>query len=1029
MKFRKITALLCSLLLLNGTGAVAAETAAPYSREEISAHTLVAGETAQELLVNGGFEMLEAETKLQVWALSTGPLVEGGSERTEDAHSGSYALRLSAGEEVHLTQQVAISRLNSGKICELSLWAKPEKKGSSLTLTQTFGIRNEQIQDEVLEDVNIISFTDAEAGKWTQKILRFTIPERISYTAIDISVQKDEAVLIDDVSLLLEGAPPKVEKPTKKEPVLEDFEMVKNGDFEQGTLNWGVEPGQWNDFISIVPGGATGNCVKIFKEPENSGKNPQLLQHISGFEEGAEYQMHFRLKSPGVDKLESISYGFRWGVNGVRMGHDKTGNMVLLQNDNWIDVYLDSVCPPGANTCMIDFRHFAPVGYYMIDDVSVYMTKRAPYAEVETDEIFYYTEWKKGEVTVRDRTKNGALKNGRIVLEIRDGETAVFTSEGSMTGEVKKLEFPVSVLSEKGKEYTAHTAVYNETGSLLEEYDSAIYRYDRPTYLGADGVFRKPDRNGVMREYNVVIGNGVTNPRISIVAPCGVTVVQLVGGASLPLKERLDMVEKEGLLAQIVLYSGKKSGGHPEMLPHTIDKVMAVKDHPALFGYKIQDEPMQKGNSDAELALAYKTIRDLDPNHPIYTVDSGEASYERLGKFCDLMDIDVYPGKGADRATLLGEKIEAAVKAVKGRKPVGLLQQAFELDGTFPTADEFRHYAYQALLSGASSFGYHSFGESTTPLSPEHSSWPGLVKMAEWEQGFMFDSLVKTKNPMLNEDKTDEVWWRTYVLDGKIYAIVLNRQLEENTATVTLTGVNGGYGAEGYTVKRIAGGEEETVAVNGTTFTTKLIPQAAYLYEITPNTPVDFSTLPTMKFRDLTGYNWAQNAISSMENAGVVTGTTDYLFSPGEKITRGDFAYFLITALGLTGEETTSFSDVPSDAYYAKAIAAGKAVGILEGVGDNLFDPHREISRQDIMTITARGAKLVKALAESDTGVLDTFTDAGQIADYARQSVADMVNAGLILGNGDGTVNPLGYTTRAEAAVIASRIYNMPVGA
>lgn len=1029
MHFKKLASVIGALTLLCSMGQAAAAADAPYNREEITEHSLVAGENATEFIVNGSFEVMEAETKLQAWALSTGPLAEGGSERIEDAHSGSYALRLSAEEEVHLTQQVAISRLKSGKICELSLWVKPEKDKSSLTLTQTFGIRNEQIQDEVLEDVNTISFTDAEAGKWTQKILRFTVPERISYTAIDISVQKDETVTIDDVSLLLEGAPPKEEKPTKKEPVLEDYEMVKNGGFEEGTLNWGVEPGQWNDFISIVPGGVTGDCVKIFKEPENSGKNPQLLQHISGFEEGAEYQMHFRLKSPGIDKLESISYGFRWGTNGVRMGHDKTGNMVLLQNDSWIDVYLDSVCPAGANTCMIDFRHFAPVGYYMIDDVSVYMTKRAPYAEVETDEIFYYTEWKKGEVTVRDRTKNGALKNGRIAMEICDGETVVFTNEGIMTGETISLEFPLTVLTEKGKEYRVRTAVYNESGALLEEYNNVIYRYDRPTYLGADGVFRKPDRNGVMREYNVVLGNGVTNPRISIVAPCGVTVAQLVGGASLPLKERLDMVEKEGLLAQIVLYSGKKSGGHPEMLSHTIDKVMAVKDHPALFGYKIQDEPMQKGNSDEELALAYKTIRDLDPHHPIYTVDSGEASYERLGKFCDLMDIDVYPGKGEDRATLLGEKIEAAVRAVKGRKPVGLLQQAFELGGTFPTADEFRHYAYQALMSGASSFGYHSFGESTTPLSPEHSSWPGLVEMAKWEQGFMFDSLVKAKNPMLNEEKTKDTWWRTYVLDGKIYAIVLNRQLEEKVVTVMLTGVDGGYGAEGYTAKRIAGGEEENIPVSGTTFTVKLVPQAAYLYEITPNTPLDFSTLPTMKFRDLTGYNWAQNAISSMENAGVVTGTTDYLFAPGEKITRGDFAYFLINALGLTGEETASFADVPADAYYAKAIAAGKAAGILQGVGDNLFDPDREISRQDIMTITARGAKAVKALPEGEPGVLDAFTDAGQIADYARQSVADMVSAGLILGNGDGTVNPLGNATRAEAAVIASRVYNMPVGA
>ncbi|MBQ7037175.1 MAG: S-layer homology domain-containing protein, partial [Clostridia bacterium] len=53
---------------------------------------------------------------------------------------------------------------------------------------------------------------------------------------------------------------------------------------------------------------------------------------------------------------------------------------------------------------------------------------------------------------------------------------------------------------------------------------------------------------------------------------------------------------------------------------------------------------------------------------------------------------------------------------------------------------------------------------------------------------------------------------------------------------------------------------------------------------------------------------------------------------------------------------------------------------------------------------------------------LAAFSDSGMIADYASSHVAAMVAEGLIKGNADGTINPLGNTTRAEAAVIMQRI-------
>ena len=68
--------------------------------------------------------------------------------------------------------------------------------------------------------------------------------------------------------------------------------------------------------------------------------------------------------------------------------------------------------------------------------------------------------------------------------------------------------------------------------------------------------------------------------------------------------------------------------------------------------------------------------------------------------------------------------------------------------------------------------------------------------------------------------------------------------------------------------------------------------------------------------------------------------------------------------------------------------------------------------------MTSRAMKLAGA---ADLGA---FSDAGSIADYAQSHVAAMVAEGLIKGNADGTINPRGNTTRAEAAVIMQRIIN-----
>ena len=156
---------------------------------------------------------------------------------------------------------------------------------------------------------------------------------------------------------------------------------------------------------------------------------------------------------------------------------------------------------------------------------------------------------------------------------------------------------------------------------------------------------------------------------------------------------------------------------------------------------------------------------------------------------------------------------------------------------------------------------------------------------------------------------------------------------------------------------------------------------------------------------------------------GVVNGTSSSTYAPANNIKRADFAIMLVRAFGVTEGETEHFADVDASKYYAKELALAKANGIVGGIGDNKFNPEGEITRQDMMVMLSRALKAAgKEVAEADESVLSQFADAAAISDYAREAVAQLVGAGAIAG-ADGKINPTGRATRAEVAVMLSRIF------
>ena len=105
---------------------------------------------------------------------------------------------------------------------------------------------------------------------------------------------------------------------------------------------------------------------------------------------------------------------------------------------------------------------------------------------------------------------------------------------------------------------------------------------------------------------------------------------------------------------------------------------------------------------------------------------------------------------------------------------------------------------------------------------------------------------------------------------------------------------------------------------------------------------------------DLTGGNtWYEKAQNWTKDKGVSDGA-----NPNAAITRAQMVTMLWRAVGQpTAGGTANFTDVPTDSYYAQAVAWAVENGITTGVGNGHFDPTGTCTRAQIAAFLARSMK------------------------------------------------------------------------
>jgi hypothetical protein len=185
----------------------------------------------------------------------------------------------------------------------------------------------------------------------------------------------------------------------------------------------------------------------------------------------------------------------------------------------------------------------------------------------------------------------------------------------------------------------------------------------------------------------------------------------------------------------------------------------------------------------------------------------------------------------------------------------------------------------------------------------------------------------------------------------------------------------------------------------------------AFTYTTAPATPP-----PQVTFSDVPPSYWAYGAIEQLAGRGIVSGFPDGTFRPNAPITRAEFVKMLDLTLGLKpGSGKTPFADVPPGAWFTPYVSTAVQAGIVQGLSPTTFGPNQAITREQLAVMVARALKL------TGTATLH-FTDDGEIDVWALRGVEEAVAAGYIAGFPNGTFQPLGTATRAQAAQVLALV-------
>ena len=176
-----------------------------------------------------------------------------------------------------------------------------------------------------------------------------------------------------------------------------------------------------------------------------------------------------------------------------------------------------------------------------------------------------------------------------------------------------------------------------------------------------------------------------------------------------------------------------------------------------------------------------------------------------------------------------------------------------------------------------------------------------------------------------------------------------------------------------------------------------------------------------LNFTDVKESDWFYKGVAYVVDKGVMSGVSENQFDPSGKLTRAMLVQMLYNMESRPAcDAENAFIDVPVGQWYTDAVIWANDAKIVSGMGEGLFAPNMEITREQMVAMLYNYAKY-KGYDVTASADLSAFADTASVSAWAQPAMQWAVAEGYISGMGDSQLAPQGTATRAEIASVIMR--------
>ncbi len=222
-----------------------------------------------------------------------------------------------------------------------------------------------------------------------------------------------------------------------------------------------------------------------------------------------------------------------------------------------------------------------------------------------------------------------------------------------------------------------------------------------------------------------------------------------------------------------------------------INEIKTFRDHPALLGWYISDEPNGTSITPDQLEEIYKIIKENDPWHPVSIVFmSPFITAKKYSAALDIVMADPYPIPDFP-VSMPGDVAGQLNNEFRGKRPLWIVPQAFgggELWRREPTIQEIRSMTWQSIINGATGIQYFvRQGLNYFPKSA--ATWSECGRMAV-EVSELTPWLLSDEETLPVVSYSKNVLVTSRVHNGQLVIMAVNRINEPVGVSFRMTGVN-----------------------------------------------------------------------------------------------------------------------------------------------------------------------------------------------------------------------------------------------